>query len=342
MSLKHFCLSIALILAVTGCDYLPKTAQLALNDEQKSQLATQLQPSIQVVNKAFKTKQFVALGDAHYYPGYMSEITKIVTSNKITPHVNKIVVEFGNQKSQVWIDDYIAGKDVDETHLKHVLRETIYFTAWLNDDYLNFFKAIRTENQSRAKDNKINVILAESHFDWNKNVTSQQWESAAQNKVEGFYQQIEPLINSNEKAFLIFGGFHLLSSESQQHSLVDRINKAKPNATFTVWPMIQKVLQHPFEQQENGIISTSETTLAPIHFQDIMPKARFTLSKMDMSDANLQDLVDGFLYVGSNERSLKLPESISKDKLWKDEMQRRVKIIGGKLEDRFNQILNQQ
>ena len=130
--MKYFAI-VFIAVCLAACDYLPKNATLNLSPEQISQLQTQLQPSEQVVADALSTHQFVALGDAHYYPGFMSAISDIIASPKIVSQKPIIVLEFGNQNYQDYINQYIKGDAVDESQLKHVLRETLYFTAWLGD-----------------------------------------------------------------------------------------------------------------------------------------------------------------------------------------------------------------
>lgn len=80
--MKYFAI-VLIAVCLAACDYLPKNATLNLSSEQISQLQTQLQPSEQVVVDALSTHQFVALGDAHYYPGFMPAISDIITSPRV-------------------------------------------------------------------------------------------------------------------------------------------------------------------------------------------------------------------------------------------------------------------
>lgn len=344
--MKYFAI-VLIAVCLAACDYLPKNATLNLSPEQISQLQTQLQPSEQVVVDALSTHQFVALGDAHYYPGFMPAISDIITSPKVVSQQPIIVLEFGNQNYQKYINQYIKGDAVDESKLKNVLRETLYFTAWLGDGYIELLQSIRTINQTLPDDKKLTVLLAEKHFNW-ENATAESWQRAASSKVDGFYDILTPIIQSNQKAILVFGGFHLLKAthpetvNQQNLSLASRIEMAKPNSVFTVWPVIQNVLYDvlPNTDAAKIIKLDDNSVLADIPFRDIMPKARPMLSKINSKDATIQSLADALLYVGHTKRDMTFSKNVINDEKWITEMKKRVAIIGGKLETRFNSLLN--
>ena len=190
-------------------------------------------------------------------------------------------------------------------------------------------------------------MLAEKTFDWQK-ATEQSWQKNAKAKVDGFFEKVEPLIHADTKAILIFGGFHLLKSTNANEvspadlTLVSRIEKEKPGSVFTVWPMIQTVI---FEKlathQDAKIIETANSVLKDVEFADVMPKARVMLSKQASRDSTISELADALLYVGHSERNLNFSPEILKDKAWIAEMKRRVALIGGRLEKRFNTLLSE-
>ena len=326
------------LLGLSGCGYFGATTQ-SFSIEQQRALRAALLPAENVVMNAFENAQFVGLGDAHYYANYMAAITKLVTSERVVEQASMVVVEFGNQKYQSWVDEYVSGADVDESRLPLVTRETIYFTAWLSDEYVDFFKAVRAYNLVPEHTKKIRVVLAESYFDWAQVQNSEQWRQAAENKVDGFFQQIKPLLNSGEKAVLVFGGFHLLSSKQKEHTLIDKIEHEKPHSTYAIWPMIPEPLAKAFEPTQRGIIATNNTVLRSVDFADILPKAKNTLATMKMQDAKLADMVDAFMYMGPNSRDLSVSDSSRNDAKWMAQMHSRVKLIGGRLQARFESIL---
>jgi hypothetical protein len=48
-----------------------------------------------------------------------------------------------------------------------------------------------------------------------------------------------------------------------------------------------------------------------------------------------------FLYVSENKRSEVFPKAMMEDKAWLDEMDRRLEIIGGKMQEKFVSIKEQ-
>ena len=54
-----------------------------------------------------KTHQFVALGDAHYYDGFISAITEIVIFQRVVAQKPTIIVEFGDEINQEYLSNYV-------------------------------------------------------------------------------------------------------------------------------------------------------------------------------------------------------------------------------------------
>ena len=231
-----------------------------------------------------------------------------------------------------------------------MVRDSIYFMAWTPEVYLSFFKAVREQNKTLPLEQQIIVHLAEAPFDWTTVKSEKTWKKAAKSKTDYFYKVTEEILNKGDKALLIFGAFHLVQAPAQYVTenseamwpLATRLEKHFPEQVYLVWPMTEAVVLDRFSSASSpSILPVSTTPLASTRFIDLLPKSRFKLADMGEMNAKTGDLFDAFLYVSENKRSEVFPKAMMEDKAWLDEMDRRLEIIGGKMQEKFVSIKEQ-
>ncbi|PAW10576.1 hypothetical protein B6K85_10810 [Vibrio sp. V1B] len=332
---------------ISGCEYLPHFAKVDLPEQKIEQVVEQAKPADAAILKAFEQHSFVGIGDYHWNDAFLRYATELVSTDAFSDQVTHIVVEFGNAKYQPVLDKYLAGEEVSESQLNEVLRGSIYFMAWMPDAYINFFKAIRARNLLLPEGKKIQVHLAEAPFEWDGVADAKVWKQAAQSKTDYFYQIAQERIEHNEKALLIFGAFHLVNApkdyvtktQASAWPLATRLEQAFPDSTYLIWPMTEPEVVQTFHNVKSpALLEVTNSPIEPLRFIDLLPKARYKLAAMDKMDAPVGELFDAFLYLGENARSTVFPREVMADREWVNEMQRRVDLIGGKMQDRFNEI----
>ncbi|WP_208445655.1 hypothetical protein [Vibrio sp. B1ASS3] len=347
--IKPLLLAVGLV-GMAGCEYLPHFAEVDLPEQKIEQVVAQAKPADAAILDAFKQHNFVGIGDYHWNDAFLRYATELVSSEAFSDQVTHIVVEFGNAKYQSVLDEYLAGGDVSEAQLNQVLRGSIYFMAWMPDAYINFFKTIRVRNEALPEGKKIQVHLAEAAFDWQGVQDEKVWKQAAKNKTDHFYQIAAERMAKKEKALLIFGAFHLVNApkdyvaktQDSAWPLATRLEQAYPDSTYLIWPMTEPEVVETFHSvQAPALLEVAQSPIAELRFIDLLPKARYKLAAMDKMDAQVGELFDAFLYLGDNQRTTVFPRDVMADRDWVNEMQRRVDLIGGKMQDRFNEIRSQ-
>ncbi|WP_199449819.1 hypothetical protein [Vibrio harveyi] len=344
--IKPWLLTLGLI-GLAGCEYLPHYAEVDLSEQKIEQVVEQAKSADAAILNAFKQHNFVGIGDYHWNDAFLRYATDLVSTPAFSDQVTHIVVEFGNAKYQPVLDNYLAGGDVSDEQLRSILRGSIYFMAWMPDAYADFFKAIKVRNKTLPKGKKIHVHLAEAPFDWSTVSDEKVWQQAAKNKTDHFYQVAAERIQNNQKALLIFGAFHLVNAprdyvaktQASAWPLATRLEQAFPNSTYLIWPMTEPEVVKTFHDvKAPALLEVAKSPIADLRFIDLLPKARYKLAAMDDMDAQIGGLFDAFLYLGDNQRTTVFPRDVMEDREWVNEMQRRVDIIGGKTQDRFNEI----
>lgn len=347
--IKPLLLAVGLV-GMAGCEYLPHFAEVDLPEQKIEQVVAHAKPADTAILDAFKQHNFVGIGDYHWNDAFLRYATELVSSEAFSDQVTHIVVEFGNAKYQSVLDEYLAGGDVSEAQLNQVLRGSIYFMAWMPDAYINFFKTIRVRNEALPEGKKIQVHLAEASFDWQGVQDEKVWKQAAKNKTDHFYQTAVERMAKKEKALLIFGAFHLVNApkdyvaktQDSAWPLATRLEQAYPDSTYLIWPMTEPEVVETFHSvQAPALLEVAQSPIAELRFIDLLPKARYKLAAMDKMDAQVGELFDAFLYLGDNQRTTVFPRDVMADRDWVNEMQRRVDLIGGKMQDRFNEIRSQ-
>ena len=345
--IKPWLLSVGLV-SLVGCEYLPHSAKVDLPPREVAQVVTQAKSADDAILRAFDTHNFVAIGDYHWNDAFIRYATELVSKPEFSEQVNHIVVEFGNAKYQSILDDYLAGGEVSESQLNTMLRGSLYFMAWMPDVYRDFFKAIKQRNEALPESKKIQVHLAEAPFDWDALQDVTVWKKAAKNKTDHFYQVASERIKNNEKALMIFGAFHLVNApadyvkktQETDWPLATRLQQAFPDSTYLIWPMTDPKVVKTFSSLKSpAVLEVNQGPMRDLRLIDFLPKARYKLAAMDDMDAQVGDLFDAFLYLGENQRTMVLPRDVVADRDWVEEMQRRVDIIGGKMQESFNELI---
>ncbi|CAE6892515.1 hypothetical protein [Vibrio sp. B1FLJ16] len=344
--LKPWLLSAGL-LGLAACEYLPHSAKVELSKQEVAQVVEQAKFADDAIMQAFEKHNFVAIGDYHWNDAFVRYATELVVKPEFSQQVNHVVVEFGNAKFQTVLDDYLSGDEVSEDQLNSVLRGALYFMAWMPDVYRDFFKAIKQRNEDLPEGEKIRVHLAEAPFDWDTVQDVKVWKQAASHKTDYFYQIAAERIKNNERALMIFGAFHLINapkeyvakSTQSDWPLATRLEQAFPGSVYSIWPMTDPEAVKTFGAAKTpAILDVRKGPIQELRLIDFLPKARYKLSEMDKMDAQVGELFDAFLYLGENQRTMTLPRDVIADRAWVEEMQRRVDIIGGKMQTRFNEL----
>ncbi|WP_370978717.1 hypothetical protein [Agaribacterium sp. ZY112] len=333
---------------LAACDYLPYEAKIDFDNSELKDISAHTQAVHTAVLKAFETHNVVAIGDYHWNTPVMEAITQLVTQPKFNSKIQHIVVEFGNSRHQDLLNRYLEGKDASTKELEKVYRDSLFFTAWMPTVYQNFFATVRQHNLSVDASQRIKITLAEEAFNWEKTTEHNQWKKAASTKTDHFFSTVKQSIDKKEKTLMVFGAFHIIklptslakNIEKEQLPLVTRIELAYPGEVYTVWPLTDPTITQALaELPEPSIISVTDSALKDVKFIDMLPKARIRLSRLDSRDLLLSDLIDAVLFVGQTQRKDVLPESVYQDKQWLEEMDRRINIIGGKMEGKYRAII---
>lgn len=349
-SFKRFSKSIFIIFSIiiTGCEYLPHSSKVDLNNEQLTKLTGQAKQADKAILNAFDKHDLVAIGDYHWNEAFLLYVTNLIKSESFAEKVQHIIVEFGNAKHQSVLNRYLEGEDIAKSEIELVWRDSLYFTAWMPEVYKNFFAEIRLKNTKLSENKKIKVTLAEPSFDWYSDTVSEQWQQAAKTKVDGFYSVAEQAIKSGNKSLMIFGAFHLLRVPQPQLNQFDdsslpfaaRLEKHYPDRSYIVWPTADPEMISALKNIKGpAILETKTTNLKDLRMIDLLPKSRFRLAKLDIRQAKSSQLFDAFLYVGETHRNTEFPSSVIKDEKWVKEMKRRASLVGGRVERKFNEIL---
>ena len=314
-------------------------------------IAQQVKPGMSEIFTKLEEHQVVAIGDAHFYPEVMGFITGLVTQPEFSQQVRHIVVEFGNSQHQALLDSYLMGGEVSDQEIKQVWQDALYFTAWTPKVYGDFFKHIRDYNSQQDSDQKITITLAEAAFDWQQLYSGQAWQQLAKNKVSGYVNRIRSRSAKDEKALMVFGAFHTLSLSDEiatnlavsRRPLVSQLEEYGYDV-YAIWPLIQPTLMAELSSQDAiipGFIDMQESMIGERVFVEDFAKAKGALQAMQAPNSRTKQLFDGLLYLGNIQADYALDESVLNDQAFIDKATERVRMIGGRVEAKFMELLAQ-
>ena len=193
--------------------------------------------------------------------------------------------------------------------------------------------------------------LAEAAFDWQQLYTRQAWQELAENKVSGYVNRIRSRLAKDEKALMVFGALHTLSlSEHIASKLpVDRrplISQLEAYGydVYAIWPLIQPTLMAELSSQDAlipGFIDMKESVVGKRVFVEDFARAKGALQALQALKARTEELFDGLLYLGDIKANYTLHENVLEDQAFIDKGTQRVRMIGGRVEVKFMELLEQ-
>ncbi|WP_025732068.1 hypothetical protein [Carnimonas nigrificans] len=178
----------------------------------------------------FNESQLVGLGEAHHTPVVMRTLGSLITEGALGAQCRDLVVEFGAQRHQSLVDDYLAGAPLGAAQLAPLWRQSAHGTLWAHPVYAALLRRLRAYNLSRPAHQRFRVWLAEPD-----GCTGDKPAPLARSAA--FAELIQrQLLDQGRRALLLFGMRHLaLSPINQRPSLAWQLRQE--GATLrTLWP----------------------------------------------------------------------------------------------------------
>ncbi|MCX2522846.1 hypothetical protein [Larsenimonas rhizosphaerae] len=187
------------------------------------------------VARGFARTPLVGAGEVHWCPEVMARLFSLIASPVIQACTRTLVIEFGSQRHQAMLDDYIAGGELDATRLSLVSEDTLHDMLWSPLIYQQFLAHVRDVNLTLSPGARWRVLAAEAPFDWSS-ATEATWQSAMARRDAHYADTVRRhVMAQGETALLIFGAMHLQKgppdigeSASLGHWLADELT--------AIWP----------------------------------------------------------------------------------------------------------
>jgi len=175
----------------------------------QNQPAAPLDP-IDAIIDACRSHQIVALGEAHDNEQEQSVRLTLIRDPRFARSINDIVVEFGNALYQDTIDRFVRGADVPQRELRRVWQDTTQHAVWDSPIYEEFFRAVRTVNQTLPADRQIRVLLGDPPIDWEAVHSPQDhWKWMLQRDTFPVALIEREVLQKHRHALVIYGDSHL-------------------------------------------------------------------------------------------------------------------------------------
>jgi len=252
--------------------------------------------------KALQSNSLVAIADEHGNEQVHAFRLAMLRDARIVSLINDIVVEFGSAKYQQLMDDYVAGKDIANTELRHAWQDTTQVEYdWDLPIYEEFFESVRDLNRSLPLERRIRVLLGDQPFDWDKVHSSADLPrpvpGARSTYVVGLIQR--EVLNKNRRALIIYGTQHLIRKNANPNApddwargLVAQLERPGISKVFTVYPETHADLQ----SQQSSVASWPIPSLAVLR-GTVLGAALFW-PEAGRREVKMEDQFDAVLYLG--------------------------------------------
>ncbi len=268
-----------------------------------------LEPIAAIVD-AFRSHRIVALSEEHGDEQCHAFRLALVRDPRLPQVVDDIVVEFGNSRYQEVIDRFVRGEDVPDATLRQVWQNTtLPHAIWDRPIYEEFYRAVRTVNQSLPPDRRLRVVLGDPPIDWDA------VRSVADIRAHGDRSRHPSIVierevlAKNRRALVIYGAGHLRRQNVVGPALVEWLDGMTKKSVFVV-------------------LTGNELTLAVVRPDVRIWRApSLTLT----SGSPLDNQFDAILYLGpqSQRTSSRLSPSLCADAGYRDMRVKRMALTRG-------------
>ncbi|WP_438768205.1 hypothetical protein [Kushneria sp. TE3] len=255
----------------------------------------------------------VGLGEIHWCPEVMAAITTLLENPALEGTFDDIVVEFGSERHQAWLDRYISGENVGETGLEAVRQDTLYFLLWSPPVYADFFRRIRAINLQRLPARRVRIVLAEPRIDW-ETLDSETFALWHEQREKAYAERVErEVLDKGRRAILVFGLRHLTHCAlpgARYAPLAERLVKRYPGVIELI---------HPYHE-EKGVFSSDQ------RLEDVLHNGLMIPAASELSDGPA--MIDHIWYLGVLERRIALPDALFADTTRLDTVVTRLQRLG--------------
>ena len=278
--------------------------------------------AFQAVLRATDRYPLVGLGDNHMCEQFHVFLRSLVQRPAFQHKVDDIVVEFGNALYQHIADRFFLDlQPVDDTELAAIWRNTLGGRVyWDSPVYEQFYRTMRSVNESLPRGRRIRVVLGDVDIDWSeirsiadadKLPTDGDREPFLANVIE------REVLAKHRRALIVVGGNHLRRGirttsgglvppkDPDQPSAGTLIAHRHSNSLFVVLPFSS--VSAAIQSLPRGIPDRLVQTLAPWPVPSIAAVANTWLAPQPMPDRALdldspfQDQADAILWLGPDE-----------------------------------------
>jgi hypothetical protein len=276
------------------------------------------EPAVDAVFAAFGEHPVVALGMSHQQQDEADFSLRVIRDPRFATIVNDIVVECGNPNYQPVLDQYIAGHAVQIEQLQLVWRNTTQPGRCDPRQHRELLDAVREVNRQLHPSRRIRVLAGDSPIDWAKIRRPEDMRPFLTRRDSDFAGVVErEVLSRHRKALLVIGAAHVLhhpitwrNDPTPPAPTVTMILEAThPHAVFVIMPHDgYGTRRSEFEARLAGWTKPSLVRLHGTWLGDVHGKVVFGANirrvGAETADAdpyygfNLQDLADGYLYLG--------------------------------------------
>jgi hypothetical protein len=318
------------------------------------------EPAIPAILAVFDRYEVVGMSEAHRMKDVDDLILSLIRDPRFSEKVNDIVVECGNSLYQPILDRYIAGEDVPFIEVQKVWRNTTQPMCGESGFFEQFFPLVRAINQKLPPGKRLRVLAADPPIDWDQVKSSQDIAKFADRDTSIASVMEKEVLSQHRKALMLFGIFHLMhDSGPGDGDAVTLYEKHYPNLTFVISDLgyygtdLPGLSSGPFATWPiPSLAKAGGTRLGSLGLDDFLPSPIGTDKDCNVVDEfignpqkPMADLVDAFLYLGTQDLRLKepMPADIALDVDYMTDMLRREALRGlpvaGKLKDFDQQIV---
>ncbi|MGJ8518141.1 hypothetical protein [Carnimonas bestiolae] len=178
----------------------------------------------------FDDSQLIGLGEAHHTPVVMRTLGSLITHGALGDQCRDLVVEFGTQRHQSLVDDYLAGASMSAAQLTVLWRQSAYGTLWAHPVYAALLRRLRAYNMAVPAHQRVRVWLAEPDHRAGETQNPLARSTAFAELIQ------QQLLDKGRRAVLLFGMRHLaLTPINQRPTLAWQLRRS--GATLrTLWP----------------------------------------------------------------------------------------------------------
>jgi hypothetical protein len=285
-------------------------------------------------------RPIILLGEHHGSVRYHAMRQALLRDRNLLCRIDDVVIESGSSLHQSIADRFVAGRPVARSEKVRIWRDTTQWLVWDSPVYERILDAVREANLGKRCSHPLRVVLAEPPIPWADVRNAADYRKYGE-RDQSYADIIErEVLAKGRRALMVVGGLHVHKRGAEGvagRPMVASLLESKfPGRILSIDTVSDPKVAAMMGLRENRLTMVHGTAAGRMSFVTLAPNASAKVTVngetqwkplKELSWPPVQDVVDGFLFLGPDASTVEADPSIYREPAYQAELRRRAVIL---------------